>query len=557
MSDKKHIDRIFQERFNDFEATPDDAVWKNIKSRLKEKEDDGRVIPLWWRYAGVAALLLLLLTIGGLMFGGDSDTNSSIQVADSENTIPLNSDERKGSDLIKIPSSSDIDTTQAIVTSTDSNVLEEERQEGVIANTSNKTNNTLKEAVLVSNASSSNNTVAENTSSKQNIKSNSNLNNSFNSEKDDNLVSNSTFKNHTVAEDSSVKQNIQSAETLNNNQTLPNNIESTTDKNTKNLMQLQDSNSEIAKATENSDSLNIENDLNTLDEINSISDNEAEIQNIVAENDIEKETEQENIKAIDSLTIEGEIANLEDIIEEEKTINRWSISPNVAPVYFNSLGEGSSIDAQFDSNSKSGELNMSYGITGSYAINNKLVVRTGINNVNLGYKTNDILMFETTGRGTNSSLLSNIKTNNSEVQMTLVSAETIVLSRASNVIDLDNVGSLNQRIGYIEIPVELQYSLLNKKFGVNVIGGFSSFFLNENELSSSLNGNTIKIGEANNVNDISYSANFGLGLNYNFSKNFDFNLEPIFKYQINTFSNISGDFKPYFIGFYTGFSFKF
>jgi len=557
MSDKKHIDRIFQERFKDFEATPDDAVWKNIKSRLKEKEDDGRVIPLWWRYAGVAALLLLLLTIGGLMFGGDSDTNSSIQVADSENTIPLNSDERKGSDLIKIPSSSDIDTTQAIVTSTDSNVLEEERQEGVIANTSNKTNNTLKEAVLVSNASSSNNTVAENTSSKQNIKSNSNLNNSFNSEKDDNLVSNSTFKNHTVAEDSSVKQNIQSAETLNNNQTLPNNIESTTDKNTKNLMQLQDSNSEIAKATENSDSLNIENDLNTLDEINSISDNEAEIQNIVAKNDIEKETEQENIKAIDSLTIEGEIANLEDIIEEEKTINRWSISPNVAPVYFNSLGEGSSIDAQFDSNSKSGELNMSYGITGSYAINNKLVVRTGINNVNLGYKTNDILMFETTGRGTNSSLLSNIKTNNSEVQMTLVSAETIVLSRASNVIDLDNVGSLNQRIGYIEIPVELQYSLLNKKFGVNVIGGFSSFFLNENELSSSLNGNTIKIGEANNVNDISYSANFGLGLNYNFSKNFDFNLEPIFKYQINTFSNISGDFKPYFIGFYTGFSFKF
>ena len=324
------------------------------------------------------------------------------------------------------------------------------------------------------------------------------------------------------------------------------------------LNQLQNSSPAIANKTSNSNSLNNKKELDSFNEINSTSSNETENENTIAESDINRDTTQENIMAIDSLTIEGEIASLEDIIEEEKTINRWRISPNVAPVYFNSLGdEGSSIDAQFDTNSKSSELNMSYGITGSYAINNKLVVRAGINQVKLGYNTNDILAFETTGRGPNSSLLSNINPDNSDTQMTLVSAESVVLSRASNVIDFDNVGSLNQRIGYIEIPVELQYSLLNKKFGVNVIGGFSSFFLNENELSSSIGGITTNIGEANNVNDISYSANFGLGLNYNFTKNFDFNLEPIFKYQINTFSNTSGDFKPYFIGFYTGFSFKF
>ena len=27
MNDKKHIDRLFQERFKDFEAVPSDAVW--------------------------------------------------------------------------------------------------------------------------------------------------------------------------------------------------------------------------------------------------------------------------------------------------------------------------------------------------------------------------------------------------------------------------------------------------------------------------------------------------------------------------------------------------
>ena len=35
------------------------------------------------------------------------------------------------------------------------------------------------------------------------------------------------------------------------------------------------------------------------------------------------------------------------------------------------------------------------------------------------------------------------------------------------------------------------------------------------------------------------------------------NLEPVFKYQLNTFTNTSGDFRPYFVGFYTGLSFKF
>ena len=39
MSDKKHIDRIFQEGFKDFEAVPSDAVWKNIEAKLAKKAE--------------------------------------------------------------------------------------------------------------------------------------------------------------------------------------------------------------------------------------------------------------------------------------------------------------------------------------------------------------------------------------------------------------------------------------------------------------------------------------------------------------------------------------
>ena len=38
MSEKKHIDRLFQEKFKYFEVSPEDKVWDNIEAKLKEKK---------------------------------------------------------------------------------------------------------------------------------------------------------------------------------------------------------------------------------------------------------------------------------------------------------------------------------------------------------------------------------------------------------------------------------------------------------------------------------------------------------------------------------------
>src|SRR5690606_5929693 len=94
MSDKKHIDRLFQETFKDFEVTPDDAVWERIEAQLKEKKKR-RVIPIWWRYGGVADLLLLLITNG---YGYFNNTNNIIedtpnQVVDTNENNHLNQTE--------------------------------------------------------------------------------------------------------------------------------------------------------------------------------------------------------------------------------------------------------------------------------------------------------------------------------------------------------------------------------------------------------------------------------------------------------------------------------
>jgi len=71
MSNKKHIDRLFQEKFKDFEASPPKRVWKNIEQELK-KDKKRRVIPLlWYKTAGLAAAIALLIFLGNTFFLSD------------------------------------------------------------------------------------------------------------------------------------------------------------------------------------------------------------------------------------------------------------------------------------------------------------------------------------------------------------------------------------------------------------------------------------------------------------------------------------------------------
>ena len=259
----------------------------------------------------------------------------------------------------------------------------------------------------------------------------------------------------------------------------------------------------------------------------------------------------------EKISIEDALDDNNEVVKKDIKNNRWRIAPNAAPVYFNTIGEGSSIDPQFTTNAKSGEVNMSYGISASYAVNKKISVRSGINKVNLSYNTNDIIAFQSiTARG-GINALQNVNSNlNISSNTSFISSENFNADVSESLVSSNAI--INQALGYIEIPLEIQYTLSDKKIGVNLIGGFSSFFLSNNELFSEQdNGTRTLIGEANNINEISYSANFGMGLNYKISKAFNLNLEPIFKYQFNTFNNTSGNFSPFFIGVYTGFSIKF
>jgi hypothetical protein len=479
MNDKKHIDRIFQERFKDFEVTPNNAVWENIEAQLNQKKKKRRAIPVWWRYAGAAALFLLFLTLGNLYFNNTGKKNTN-QVVDTEK-------------IRSIDNSENLNNTETKIATQNSNTEK----------TTEEINSKNQEQNIISN--------------KTRVTESSNLANTNDSKNKPNLISNR--KRGDLKTSSKEEKNNNTAISKNNNEA--NNVIIDEEK--------------AQKLINNSSQKNT-----TVTETNN------------------EKTETKNSKTEENQNaIEDALNKTKDIIEEENKLNRWSVAPNVAPVYFNTLGEGSSIDQQFNSNSKTGEVNMSYGINATYAINKKLSVRSGINKVNLGYNTNNVVVFQSVGASSSTGFLANIDSGsgNKADNLSVISGETFNPDKTPQAI---TTTSINQSLGYIEVPLEIEYALINKKLGINVIGGFSSLFLNNNDLfSESENGSKTLLGRANNINKVSYSANFGLGFNYEVSKKIDFNLEPIFKYQMNTFNNTSGDFKPYFIGVYTGFAIKF
>ena len=213
------------------------------------------------------------------------------------------------------------------------------------------------------------------------------------------------------------------------------------------------------------------------------------------------------------------------------------------------------------SNSKSGNVNLSYGLRVSYDINKKLSIRSGLQRVDYGYDTNDISFSASLTASTNDQI-DNI--NYASTSRNLVVRNMEDNKRSEQEISLEFVaqnpardGRMIQDFGYIEFPLEVNYALLDQKFGIRVIGGFSSLFLVSNSVVLEANGNTVEMGEANNINDLNLSTNIGFGLNYKFSPTLQLNLEPMFKYQLNTFTQTAGNFQPFSVGIYTGLNFKF
>ena len=552
MKDNKNIERLFQEKFKDFEALPPQDSWDIIASRLNEKKKKKRILPIWFQFSGIAASLFI---IGSLIWNFSGESNTT-EVPNSNNTIVNTEDSKGNSNNSNITSPNN----EAIVYDSQSNEENLDKKSNNSINQYNEKsideklvksklkNNSSRRNGLVSNGKLQNDIDASSnqkgfkkgknnfkkqsssvTNSEKALVANTEKNKAKRKSKSKSNKNNSDFEN--LFDDNNVVDNNREDKNAINKETIDAFFENKTS-NTTTIT----NNDSITKQTNNSDVV-VSNEIITQDST------------LVAE--VSKET-----NLLEELLKEKEAGKNED--EKEEKRSKWAISTNASPVYFNSLAQGSSIDQQFDSNSKNYATTLSFGIAGSYAINNKLSLKTGVNNINISYNTNDVLFDARMNNVENNipTISRNPEASNMVFSSKVGNVETLS-GDVENVIIENNVGALQQNISYIEVPLELSYKLLDKKFGIEVIGGMSTLFLNQNNISLVANGIEMEVGRANNLNNIHFSSNVGLGFKYNFWKSFNANFQPMFKYQINTFSENSGNFKPYFIGLYTGISFSF
>lgn len=83
MKEYKNIDRLFQEKFRDFEQNPPEKVWNAIENAILEKpKKDKRAI--WFWLSGVAAGLAVLFFINDTNF---STTTPTLNTTDTENKL--------------------------------------------------------------------------------------------------------------------------------------------------------------------------------------------------------------------------------------------------------------------------------------------------------------------------------------------------------------------------------------------------------------------------------------------------------------------------------------
>lgn len=472
---KRKLDQHFKSQLQDWEVSPDPAIWQQLEAKLAKKKKR-RVIPLWWIPTGIAAGLLILWTF--------LPTNDAIP------TTPNSSGETP-SEIIIVESETDNKEAE-------SNTIEKSEDEIVLKNSSikqkkHKSSHTNK--ALVSSEKEQKNKLSNQKSDK-------------NSTKKDDLISpvNPTDILNSTQEKALVQNN-------------------TKENTTKNIIE------------KNNPSLSQNKSLNTPDkEINT-------------ENSVAQTTPNPELERLEELLKEKE-----KITETNSMKSRWQLSSNVAPVFMNSLSQGSPIDQEFAQNSKSFETSMSYGFGVQYAVTNRWSVRTGVQNVQMSYNTNDVMFFASM-RGVYYKNI-NYTINIDQPSMVVMSKGSVVASSIENMSSMQ-AGVINQQFGFIEIPMEISYKLVDKKFQVSLIGGVSSLFLNQNRiLLKSMEGGVTELGTANNIQDMHWSTNIGIGMQYLFSPQWSFQMEPMFKYQWNTFQE-NTNFRPYILGLQTGLSYRF
>ncbi len=261
------------------------------------------------------------------------------------------------------------------------------------------------------------------------------------------------------------------------------------------------------------------------------------------------------------------MAEVNTVPAEQRFLVGASMSPSMS---FSRSGQSPRLSELI--NSEKSRPAYSTGVSVGYRISDRLTIQSGIGLASIGQTINDVNVYAGLSDfyAVKSSYLYSVETasgiilaGNTDLYLT-DSKDRVNTLIQGNMADpskykLTQVGSdIQQVFRYLELPVMLRYKLIDRKFGLNLSGGVAYGLLVDNAAYTGEGSELIRVGHTEGVSTHNFSSQLGLGMEYNISKKITFNFEPLVRYYVTPLSDISGSlYKPYSLGFWSGFSFKF
>jgi len=254
--------------------------------------------------------------------------------------------------------------------------------------------------------------------------------------------------------------------------------------------------------------------------------------------------------------------------------NRWSILAMAAPTYYSQFTtSGNELSRQIMA-SDQGRASYSGGVGFAYKVNRRLSIQSGFYYSALGQELGNVTAFSgfqqvNPAKSTNNfkALTSSgtVSVNNPDIYLSSSAIpERVVARYTPNVLDPVKEGlnhlsnSILQDLSYFELPLLLRYKVIDRTVGVSFVGGVSYNFLVNNSVYTIVDGGKYSVGTTEGLSDLSVSSSFGMGMEYKFSKNFSFNVEPTFRYFLRSSNSerIAG-LHTYSLGIFSGIAYKF
>jgi hypothetical protein len=519
MENKKDIGKAISDKLNSLDKTPREQVWSGISYELQKKKKRRIAFFFFW---GKTVGLLLIGAIAALYIYDKSTGHNFLSPGNSKETITVNDKNASNNDRI------------------------------------NGNDSTIENSAVKNNATSTNNAMSteeNNTADENEFKNKNNIGNKYNngsSNKDDveseNLVNQ---KNNGSSAKSPHKRNSNTISskfgTGKSGYVLNVNGEKSIGKSKAKLVKNYKtkskgkSKSKSEKGKEDSSLTQLETDI-TKSPIVDLSSLENK--------NVADKTEELKTKKTDSLIAkkkkEKEInINMypKDSVKTDSTkiYRKIDVDAFVSPTLYGFFNDKSVLDRDLDSLPKKSEMKFSYGFGITYDLTKRISIRIGYRKINISYVTQNAPIGVNVSASNN---FSGISYNPN------VSNESIYMASGSETMDI------TQKISYTEIPLEIKYNFLDKKFGLKSSFGFSYLALSENKISiKTPNGYAQDIGKTKNLATTSVSVNLGLEMDYPILKNTKIFMQPMFNYQVKAFSD--GNFKPYVFGIHTGIRYSF